>query len=62
MVVVASVVVFLWLCRYGSFLSQTFINVVLHFLNCKHLNMPAVFRGLLRALSGGNIEALKQEK
>lgn len=58
----ASVVVVLWLCRYGSFLSQILRILVLCFLNCKLLNKSSVFRGLLRAPSGGNIETLKQEK
>ena len=61
-VVLASVVVVVWFCRYGSFLSQIFINLVLYFLNCKLLNMSSLFRGLLRAPSGGNTETLKQDK
>lgn len=42
----ASVAVILWLWRYGSFLSQIFINWVLYFLNCKLLNKSSPFRGL----------------
>lgn len=57
-----TVVVVLWLCRYGSFLSQILRILVLCFQNCKLLNKSSVFRGLLRAPSGGNIETLKQEK
>lgn len=44
--VLVSVAVILWLCRYGSFLSQIFINLVLYFLDCKLLNMSSLFKGL----------------
>lgn len=44
--VLVSGAVIWWLCRYGSFLSQIFINLVLYFLDGKLLNMSSLFKGL----------------